>query len=202
MTWTLSQATGQSFTGLASVKFDIPDSPTRRFRLVYGDIDAETRGVLAIGVRDDHAIYRLAVDRIRTQEEPGRPERIRNRMALANPPRAGSAKSCTLTRVGVPSGSQLTDALRTPPRRPPARRTQLVRIGVRSHAHRLHEAGGLPHNVRSRVGAFRSSPRLAGAVLDVLLEVDRLFAPAGAPQIAQTVSTRMCLPVAPMTWRM
>lgn len=38
-------------TGLASVKFDIPGSPTRRFRLVYGDIDAQTRGVLAIGGR-------------------------------------------------------------------------------------------------------------------------------------------------------
>ena len=58
-------------TGLASVKFDTPDSPTRRFRLVYGDIDAETRGVLAIGVRDEHAIYRLAVERIRAHEAPG-----------------------------------------------------------------------------------------------------------------------------------
>ena len=38
-------------TGLASVKFDVPGSPTWRFRLVYGDIDADTRGVLAIGVR-------------------------------------------------------------------------------------------------------------------------------------------------------
>ena len=58
-------------TGLASVKFDTPDSPTRRFRLVYGDIDAETRGILAIGVRDEHAIYRLAVERIRAHEAPG-----------------------------------------------------------------------------------------------------------------------------------
>lgn len=58
-------------TGLASVKFDTPDSPTRRFRLVYGDIDAETRAVLAIGVRDEHAIYRLAVERMRAQEESG-----------------------------------------------------------------------------------------------------------------------------------
>lgn len=51
-------------TGLASVKFDVPGSPTRRFRLVYGEIDAHTRGVLAIGVRDEHAIYRLAAERI------------------------------------------------------------------------------------------------------------------------------------------
>ena len=58
-------------TGLANVKFDTPDSPTRRFRLVYGDIDAQTRGVLAIGARDEHAIYRLAVERMRAQEEPG-----------------------------------------------------------------------------------------------------------------------------------
>jgi hypothetical protein len=58
-------------TGLASVKFDVPDSPTRRFRLVYGDIDAETRGVVAIGVRDEHAIYRLAAERMQAGEEPG-----------------------------------------------------------------------------------------------------------------------------------
>ncbi len=57
-------------TGLASVKFDVPGSPTRRFRLIYGDIDAETRGVVAIGVRDEHAIYRLAAERIEASEEP------------------------------------------------------------------------------------------------------------------------------------
>lgn len=57
-------------TGLASVKFDIPGSPTRRFRLVYGDIDTTTRGVLAIGVRDEHAIYRLAVERIGAGDRP------------------------------------------------------------------------------------------------------------------------------------
>jgi hypothetical protein len=61
-------------TGLASVKFDIPGSPTRRFRLVYGDIDAETRGVLAIGARDEHAIYRLAVERVQANESPRVPE--------------------------------------------------------------------------------------------------------------------------------
>ena len=57
-------------TGLASVKFDTPDSPTRRFRLVYRQTDAETCAVLAIGVRDEHAIYRLAVERIRATDEP------------------------------------------------------------------------------------------------------------------------------------
>lgn len=55
-------------TGLASVKFDVPGSPTRRFRLVYGEIDADTRGVLAMGVRNAHAIYRLAAKRIGADE--------------------------------------------------------------------------------------------------------------------------------------
>ncbi len=58
-------------TGLASVKFDVPDNPTRRFRLVDGGIDPATLGVLAIGVRDEHAIYRLAVDRLGTGHVPG-----------------------------------------------------------------------------------------------------------------------------------
>jgi len=56
-------------TGLASVKFDVPGSPTRRFRLVYADIDATTRGVLAVGVREEHAIYRLAVQRFQARDE-------------------------------------------------------------------------------------------------------------------------------------
>ena len=65
-------------TGLASVKFDIPGSPTRRFRLIYGDMDPGTRGVLAIGVRDEHAIYRLAVARMQADEgAPGTPEEPR-----------------------------------------------------------------------------------------------------------------------------
>ena len=54
-------------TGLASVKFDLPDSPTRRFRLVYADLDVSTRGLLAVGVRDEHAIYRLAAVRLETE---------------------------------------------------------------------------------------------------------------------------------------
>ena len=56
-------------SGLASVKFDVPGSPTRRFRLVYGELDVSTLGVLAIRVRDEHAIYRLAVQRIEPGEE-------------------------------------------------------------------------------------------------------------------------------------
>lgn len=57
-----------NLTGYASVKFDVPGSPTRRFRLVYGNIDNETRGVLAIGVRDEHAIYRIALERLQASE--------------------------------------------------------------------------------------------------------------------------------------
>lgn len=56
-------------TGLASVKVDVPNSPTRRFRLVSADIDAHTRGVLAVGVREERAIYRLAVERMHLREE-------------------------------------------------------------------------------------------------------------------------------------
>lgn len=55
-------------TGLASAKFDVPDSPTRRFRVVYADIDATTRGIIAIGVREEYAIYRLAVQRLHYSE--------------------------------------------------------------------------------------------------------------------------------------
>lgn len=55
-------------TALASVKFDVPGSPTRRFRLVYGEIDAGMGGVVAIGVRDAHATYRLAVERMQAGE--------------------------------------------------------------------------------------------------------------------------------------
>ena len=60
-------------TGLASVKFDVADHPARRFRLIYAQLDATTRGVLAIGVRDEHATYRLAVERIGALEalDPG-----------------------------------------------------------------------------------------------------------------------------------
>jgi len=60
-----------NLTSLARVKFDAPGSGTQRFRLVYVDIDATTRGVLAIGVRDEHAIYRMAIQRITAPEESG-----------------------------------------------------------------------------------------------------------------------------------
>ncbi len=55
-------------TGLARVKFDVPGSGAQRFRLLYADVDAATRAILAIGVRDEHAIYRTAVQRIAARE--------------------------------------------------------------------------------------------------------------------------------------
>ena len=59
-------------TGLARVKFDVPGSGTPRFRLLYADVDAATRGVIAIGVRDEHAIYRMAAERIPAREAAAR----------------------------------------------------------------------------------------------------------------------------------
>jgi hypothetical protein len=58
-------------TGLARVKFDVSGCRPPRFRLLYADLDAATRGVLAIGVRDEHAIYRMAVERIAARERRG-----------------------------------------------------------------------------------------------------------------------------------
>jgi hypothetical protein len=60
-------------TGLARVKFDVPGTGAQRFRLLYADIQAGIRAVLAIGVRDGHAIYRMAVERITAQEEASQP---------------------------------------------------------------------------------------------------------------------------------
>jgi hypothetical protein len=62
-------------TGLARVKFDVLGSGTSRFRLLYADVDASTRGILAIGVRDEHAIYRMAVERIAAREAAARQSR-------------------------------------------------------------------------------------------------------------------------------
>jgi len=59
-------------TGLARVKFDVPGSGAPRFRVLYTDMDASTRGVLAIGVRDEHAIYRMAAERIAAREAAAR----------------------------------------------------------------------------------------------------------------------------------
>lgn len=49
---------------LARVKFDVPGQRPQRFRLVYRQLDEATREILAIGPRDQHAIYRLAARRL------------------------------------------------------------------------------------------------------------------------------------------
>jgi len=51
-------------TGLARVKFDVGGQRPQRFRLVYRQVDERTRDVLAVGLREEHAIYRLAARRI------------------------------------------------------------------------------------------------------------------------------------------
>lgn len=50
-------------TGLARVKFDVPGQRPQRFRLVYRQL-GETREILAVGPREQHAIYRLAASRL------------------------------------------------------------------------------------------------------------------------------------------
>lgn len=51
-------------TGLARVKFDVQGRRPQRFRVVYRQLDEATREVLAIGPREQHAIYRLAASRL------------------------------------------------------------------------------------------------------------------------------------------
>lgn len=51
-------------TGLARVKFDVPGQRPQRFRLVYRQLDDTTREIIAIGPREQHAIYRLAASRL------------------------------------------------------------------------------------------------------------------------------------------
>jgi hypothetical protein len=51
-------------SGLARVKFDVPDQRPEAFRLVYRQIGDDMRDVLAIGARDQHAIYRAAGRRL------------------------------------------------------------------------------------------------------------------------------------------
>ncbi len=46
------------------VKFVVAGQRPQRFRLVYRQVDERTRAVLAIGLREEHAIYRLAARRI------------------------------------------------------------------------------------------------------------------------------------------
>lgn len=51
-------------TGLARVKFDVACQRPQRFRLVYRQLDDTTREILAIGPREEHAIYRRAAQRL------------------------------------------------------------------------------------------------------------------------------------------
>lgn len=51
-------------TGLARVKFDVSGHRPQRFRLVYRQLDDATREIVAIGPREQHAIYRLAASRL------------------------------------------------------------------------------------------------------------------------------------------
>lgn len=51
-------------TGLGRVKFDAPDQRPQRFRLLYREIGLTSLDVLAIGAREDHAIYRTAAHRL------------------------------------------------------------------------------------------------------------------------------------------
>lgn len=50
-------------TGFARVKFDVSGQRPQRFRLVYRQLDDTTREIVAIGIRDEHTIYRIAVQR-------------------------------------------------------------------------------------------------------------------------------------------
>jgi len=51
-------------TGFARVKFDLPGQRPPRFRLLYRTIDTTSLDVLAVGLRDHHAIYQAAVHRL------------------------------------------------------------------------------------------------------------------------------------------
>ena len=51
-------------TGIARVKFDIPGQRPQRFRLLYRQLDDTTREVIAVGPREQHAIYRIAARRL------------------------------------------------------------------------------------------------------------------------------------------
>lgn len=57
-------------TGLARVKFDTADQRPPRFRLLYRPTSPTVLDVLAIGLRDRHAIYRAALDRLAGPDRP------------------------------------------------------------------------------------------------------------------------------------
>lgn len=51
-------------SGLSRVKFDVPGRGRQRFRLVYRDVDDDTREVVAIGRREQSTVYRLVAERL------------------------------------------------------------------------------------------------------------------------------------------
>jgi hypothetical protein len=53
-----------NLTGFARVKFDVPGQRPQRFRLIYRQLDDTTCEIVAIGTRDEHAIYRAAAQRL------------------------------------------------------------------------------------------------------------------------------------------
>ena len=53
-----------NLTGFARVKFDVPGQRPQRFRLIYRQLDDTTCEIVAIGPRDEHAIYRAAAQRL------------------------------------------------------------------------------------------------------------------------------------------
>jgi hypothetical protein len=52
-----------NLTGFARVKFDVSGQRPQRFRLIYRQLDDVTLEIVAIGPRDEHAIYRAAAQR-------------------------------------------------------------------------------------------------------------------------------------------
>lgn len=53
-----------NLTGFARVKFDVSGQRPQRFRLIYRQLDDVTLEIVAIGPRDEHAIYRAAAQRL------------------------------------------------------------------------------------------------------------------------------------------
>jgi len=51
-------------TSLARVKFDLSERRPQRFRLLYRELNDAILEIIAIGPRDEHAIYRAAAQRL------------------------------------------------------------------------------------------------------------------------------------------
>ena len=73
MTWRMAASSGSARRQerqrrphrVLPVKFDLPGRRPQRFRLLYREVDNVTLKIVAVGVRDQHAIYRSAVARLR-----------------------------------------------------------------------------------------------------------------------------------------